>query len=365
MEIQTQTVATNTNPLSQIALINKETKKKPYDVKIKNFNPNEPKIEVNMKYSDKQRYRRYKTKTEPKLNSKIMIDEEDDIVKTIKKAFGIQDKTKKNYSEVETSGTPYYQTPEPQQPETQEIYDAPRREQAPTAAAEVRQRARRPMEVAQPQIRQSIVSEITRDLAQPSQLSPGKMIAQMALKEAEERRKKREQAEAEDRKKAAEAAAEARKRVEEEEKQRLLELSKIAITEQEKSRALTLEEQTELERKKIKQMRDDETKYWNDIRKRKEKEQQEYEELLKKKKRERTKDEKEFILMMQERNQKTIARRKAFNEHLQAFVGLTQRELDVFEEFLFRYNQMPTVERYGRTPEERKELMFWKEIFDD
>ena len=31
--------STNTNPLSQIALINKETKKKPYDVKIKNYNP--------------------------------------------------------------------------------------------------------------------------------------------------------------------------------------------------------------------------------------------------------------------------------------------------------------------------------------
>jgi hypothetical protein len=87
---------TNTEPFSKVAVINKEAKKKPYDIKIKNNNPNEPKVKVNMKYSDKQRYRRYKTKTEPKLNSKIMIDEEDDIVNTIKKAFGIEPEKKKN-----------------------------------------------------------------------------------------------------------------------------------------------------------------------------------------------------------------------------------------------------------------------------
>ena len=38
-----------------------------------------------MKYSEKQKCRRYKTKTEPKLHSKIMVDEEDDSVNTIKK----------------------------------------------------------------------------------------------------------------------------------------------------------------------------------------------------------------------------------------------------------------------------------------
>ena len=79
------TTGTNTNPFSQVGIINKETKKKPYDVKIKNNNPNEPKVNINMKYSNKQKYRRYKTKIEPKLNDKIMIDEEDDIVNTIKK----------------------------------------------------------------------------------------------------------------------------------------------------------------------------------------------------------------------------------------------------------------------------------------
>lgn len=50
-------------------------KKKPYDVKITNNNQSK----VNMKYSDKQRFRRYKTKTEPQLFNKIMIDDEDEI----------------------------------------------------------------------------------------------------------------------------------------------------------------------------------------------------------------------------------------------------------------------------------------------
>ncbi len=84
---------TNTEPFNNVAIIKKETKKKPYDVK---FSKNEPKINVSMKYSDKQKFRRYKTKTEPKLNSKIMIDEEDDIVNTIKKAFGIEPEKKRN-----------------------------------------------------------------------------------------------------------------------------------------------------------------------------------------------------------------------------------------------------------------------------
>ena len=229
MEPAKTDAATNTNPVSQIALINKETKKKPYDVKIKNNNPNEPKIQVNMKYSDKQRFRRYKTKTEPKLYGKIMIDEEDDIVKTIKKAFGIQDETKKNYTEVETSGTPFYEEPNPQIPP--EVYQqAPRREEAirPMEAVEVIRptgiikRGMRPMEVATPEKRQSIATEITGDVAQPPPLSPGQMIALSALQEGNERRKKREQA--------AEAA-----------KARLFELSKLSATE--KAKGLTYEEE--------------------------------------------------------------------------------------------------------------------------
>ena len=66
-----------------------------------------------MKYTEKQNYRRYKTKTEPKLYSRIMIDEEDDIISTIKKAFGIEKQNKRNFSNVETSGANYVKDPEP------------------------------------------------------------------------------------------------------------------------------------------------------------------------------------------------------------------------------------------------------------
>ena len=61
--------ATNTDPSNRIGIINLDkTKKKPYDVKIKNYNPNEPKARRSkIFYSDKQKYRKYKAKTEPKL----------------------------------------------------------------------------------------------------------------------------------------------------------------------------------------------------------------------------------------------------------------------------------------------------------
>jgi len=122
MEIQSVDAANNTNQFNQIALINTDkSKKKPYDVKIKNYNPNEPKIKANMKYSDKHRFRKYKTKTEPKLYSKIMVDDEEELISKIRKEFGIKDTTRKNYSEVETSGTPYYKAPNPQLPERQSM----------------------------------------------------------------------------------------------------------------------------------------------------------------------------------------------------------------------------------------------------
>jgi hypothetical protein len=101
---------TSTYAMNNIALINSKTKKKPHNVIIKN-NRNEPKIQANMKFSEKQNYRRYKTKTEPKLNQKIMIDEEDDLVAKIRKEFGIT--TKKEEKPIETSGAEYIPPPEP------------------------------------------------------------------------------------------------------------------------------------------------------------------------------------------------------------------------------------------------------------
>jgi hypothetical protein len=82
-----------------VIVVNQDKKKKPYDVK---FGKNEPKVKPNMKYSAKQSYRHYKTKIEPKVNSKIMVDEEDDIVKQIKKSFGINPENT-NYSSVESA----------------------------------------------------------------------------------------------------------------------------------------------------------------------------------------------------------------------------------------------------------------------
>ena len=172
------TTGTNTNPFSQIGIINKETKKKPYDVKIKNNNPNEPKIFPNMKYSDKQRYRRYKTKTEPKLFNKIMIDEEDDIVNTIKKAFGIEIKPKRNYSDVETSGMPYYEEPNPrngdqppQQPREQQP-EQPEQPEQQQPSPQRKQQQPSPQREQQPREQPSTSTEITSEIASPGPQSP-------------------------------------------------------------------------------------------------------------------------------------------------------------------------------------------------
>ena len=110
-----KTIDANTNTNPNISIINAgKLKKKPHNITIKNFNPNEPKTrQSQILYSDKQNYRRYKTKTEPKLYSRIMIDEEDDIINTIKKAFGIEKENKRNISNVETSGADYIKDPEP------------------------------------------------------------------------------------------------------------------------------------------------------------------------------------------------------------------------------------------------------------
>jgi hypothetical protein len=101
-ELTTREIGTNTiNP--QLGLFNLQQKKKPYDVKIKNFNPKEPKVKQNIKYSAKQNYRKYKSNVEPNLRSKIMIDEEDDMVNKIKKAFGMETTSKRNFTQTETN----------------------------------------------------------------------------------------------------------------------------------------------------------------------------------------------------------------------------------------------------------------------
>ena len=82
--------------------------KKPHNITIKNFNPNEPKTRKSqLLHSVKKNYRGYKTKTEPNLLSEIMVDGEEDSIAKIRKEFGIDDETRKYYMLlllVETSG---------------------------------------------------------------------------------------------------------------------------------------------------------------------------------------------------------------------------------------------------------------------
>ena len=73
-------------PVNNIANFNVEPKKKPHNIQINN-NARQPKITPNIKYTDKQRFRRYKTKTEPRLFDKIQVNEEDDIISKIRAAF--------------------------------------------------------------------------------------------------------------------------------------------------------------------------------------------------------------------------------------------------------------------------------------
>jgi hypothetical protein len=130
-----------------------------------------------MKYTEKQNYRRYKTKTEPKLYSRIMIDEEDDIINTIKKAFGIEKENKRNISNVETSGADYIKDPEPigvEQTKPPEyitrlaVEDKP--PQTPT---------RKPTKL-------SISTEITSAVAAPSQKTPRDLAIETAEKIAKQ-----------------------------------------------------------------------------------------------------------------------------------------------------------------------------------
>lgn len=86
-----------------INLINSAEKKKPHNIQIDN-NRREPTVKANIKYSEKHNFRRYKTKIEPSLHSKILINEEEDIIGKIREAFGLGgQKPNTNYSEVETA----------------------------------------------------------------------------------------------------------------------------------------------------------------------------------------------------------------------------------------------------------------------
>jgi hypothetical protein len=100
--MEKKNAGTNTDLYKQIINLNLEQKKKPHNIQINN-KAKQQVVQPNVKHSAKQSYRRYKSKTEPKLHSKIMINEDDDIINKIKEAFGLQaEKPNKNYLEVQT-----------------------------------------------------------------------------------------------------------------------------------------------------------------------------------------------------------------------------------------------------------------------
>jgi len=86
-----------------INLINPAEKMKPHNIQINN-NRKEPKVTANTKYSEKHNFRRYKSKIEPSLHSKILINEGDDMIGKIREAFGLGGKKPNtNYADVQTA----------------------------------------------------------------------------------------------------------------------------------------------------------------------------------------------------------------------------------------------------------------------
>ena len=75
---------------------------KPYNINIPKNNRKGRIIDPNLHYSDEQKFRIFKTKIEPKLLNKLQVTEDNDMVKQIKKAFGIDNK-EENPNEITTS----------------------------------------------------------------------------------------------------------------------------------------------------------------------------------------------------------------------------------------------------------------------
>jgi len=112
-EVSVGTVGTQTNN-DNFGIINlQKTKKKPYDIAFSN-NRKEPKIKPDIKYTAKQRFRQFKTKVQPNVYKRVMVDEEDDMVNKIREAFGLNAiKKNKNFQQVETAPNPFYNEPQP------------------------------------------------------------------------------------------------------------------------------------------------------------------------------------------------------------------------------------------------------------
>ena len=87
-EIDTDATDANTQTDFQSKL-----KKKPHNIFIHN-KKREQTAKVNTKYTDKQRFRKYKTKVEPNLLKRIEVNDDEDMVNRIKEAFNQKDLNK-------------------------------------------------------------------------------------------------------------------------------------------------------------------------------------------------------------------------------------------------------------------------------
>ena len=114
-----------------------------------------------------------------------MIDEEDDIINTIKKAFGIEKENKRNFSNVETSGADYIKDPEPIEVEQTKPpeYITGRTVEEITQLAEDDQ-SKTP--ISKKKMNLSISTELTRAVAAPSPGTPKDLAIEVAEKVAKQ-----------------------------------------------------------------------------------------------------------------------------------------------------------------------------------
>lgn len=109
--------------LKKLILNTEQSKQTPYDIKIKS-RIKEPKIVEDMRFTPKQKYRKYKTKIEPNLLNKVMIDEEDDVVAKLKEEFDSKNK-QKQMELIKTTEVPNYKQSEIKKKNINRLRSAP------------------------------------------------------------------------------------------------------------------------------------------------------------------------------------------------------------------------------------------------
>jgi hypothetical protein len=113
----------------------------------------------------------------------------------LKKRSVLNQRKKRNYTDVETSGTPYYQEPNPiarEEPLKSYVADEDR-----LNFYDDDEVIARPAKPKTADLEPKTSREVTLDLALPPPISPGRLMAINFLKQADERKLKREAAKAE------------------------------------------------------------------------------------------------------------------------------------------------------------------------